>query len=604
MSQLDLLLGLLKYLIAVAYVLVILGAVGYSVVSLSGIRRHMSRVDCLLLSPAVGFGLLSAVLVFFAHHEVAISLQLVWGVVAMVVMAGLFQTAPDIAHSIALLRHQPLRATRLFRNLIAVGGVGLLPYVFLFLKRGFPTGLGTSVTWTNNDLGAYIEMATNVAVSGVADAGLITGWNAGLQASFDHPAAHPLFASIARILFRQPYQVGIVLMATVVATIFAASLVVIRRFTHGRMPLTLSIPSLVIVLNPPILAAIANFFFPQLVSIGLAIAFFAIGLALASTDDLMSRTNGISLVILFSAIYFISVEIAVILLSLSVVFIAFNCGTRRTYVAIKRSFAFSIPLLAFVIFLEIDLFRSQFEILTKMNSSGVAGWKSNFVSLSMLVGLTPTEFGGPYGAGSRLLDLCLASVVVFGIVQLARKRRLHLPSILSLGVLMTCGGLGVLRWGIDGYQTWKFITTIAPFLFLFLVVISWFAEKDSTVKNLFVVLSVVASISLMWSAQIWKETTRISYVNEDLIQISRMETTKDQTALNVLLAPFFETMAASVMTGVPTHLASPTYFFFEGQDLLYRCTLTTKDKVGEIPDPGPIAAQHGNYVLVGTPLCD
>jgi hypothetical protein len=32
------------------------------------------------------------------------------------------------------------------------------------VKPGFPSGFGTSATWTNNDLGAYIKMATNVGL--------------------------------------------------------------------------------------------------------------------------------------------------------------------------------------------------------------------------------------------------------------------------------------------------------------------------------------------------------------------------------------------------------------------------------------------------------
>ena len=604
MSLIDVAWGLTQYVVAVSYVLVVLGLVGVSFLYLCNVQRHIDWTSIFLLGPCIGVAFVGATLVFVAHHEIGVSQSVVWTLVGLVIVSGLtkfvlfiMKNGTQGSYSV----RQPLIG---LLSLASLASTGLSPYLFLLVKRGFPTGLGTSVTWTNNDLGAYIEMATNVAATGVKDAGLITGWNAGLQASFDHPAAHPIFAAVSRLLFREPYQIGIVLMSVVVSCLLGASLVVVRKFAGERTRPILLFSLLVVVMNPPVLSAIANFFFPQLLSLGLMVSYFALTLVLCKTDQPVRIWHYLPATLLLLATYFVSIEMVVILAPTFAFLASVEAGFRKSIRIIFRSVYCVAPIFVVLAVLERDLFRSQFEIFTKMNSSGVAGWKSNFVSLAMVFGATPNEFGGPYSAGSRLIDLFLVTVLLGGGVLLAFRRQLHIPAASGIVVLTSLLFAAVSRWGIDAYQTWKFVTTIVPVFYILLVVLIWKISTSHKPLNVFPVLIMVAGMSLVWSSQIWAETTRTSYVNEDLIQISRMDVTRQQTALNILLKPYFETMTASVMTGVPTHLASPSYFFFEGQELLYRCTLTTRDKIELVPDAGPIVAEHGDYVLIGSPSCD
>jgi hypothetical protein len=161
----------------------------------------------------------------------------------------------------------------------------------------------------------------------------------------------------------------------------------------------------------------------------------------------------------------------------------------------------------------------------------------------------------------------------------------------------------VQKWGIDGYQTWKLITTLAPFLMilLFIVLLSITSKGVPSAWLLIPLITVGATFS--WSGSIWKEPAA-SYLNKDLAQITQSAEIRRQVKLNVLIEPFFETMAASVMSGVPSRMSSPTYSFFEGQTLLHGCTLATDETLKTIRNHGPIVARRGQYVLVGTPACD
>jgi hypothetical protein len=159
------------------------------------------------------------------------------------------------------------------------------------------------------------------------------------------------------------------------------------------------------------------------------------------------------------------------------------------------------------------------------------------------------------------------------------------------------------KWGTDGYQAWKLITALTPFFML--VLLSLLLVTRNYEKSVFAIAVAMFTVgaTFSWSGAIWKDGQPSGYIGQDLAQILNLEKTSTQTGLNVFLAPFFETMAASVISGAPTRLVSPTYTQ-QGQPILYRCTITTTDKLPFLPDHGPIAAQRGQYILVGTPVCD
>ena len=601
MQYIEQLKGFVQYEIAIIFVLAVLATVGKSLLGLFQVEEtHGGRGDHLLLAPIVGAAVFSLPLVLLAHHGVAISSRIVWLLLLILVLPLAVRLVCDLSTS----QITSFRLSSNWRNLSVLplaALVGLLPYIQLMVKPGFPTGFGTSTTWTNNDLGAYIQMATNVGKSGVRDAGLITGWNVGLQASFDHPSAHSFFAAVARILNRQPYQVGIVLMAVVVALIFLGAISVVRQLSPSKS-YSLLLVSALVVINPPVVASICNFFYPQLFS--LSIVFGYVGLALMICRDPKNRWGSVFLALLSSGVFLISVEIAAMMIPLVSIFVLVN-NPRNLWkqivlrIAGAHTAVFGIFLLA-----ERDLFKSQFDVLTKLSSSGVAGWKSNFASPSMIFGLAPNQYSGPYSSGTRLFDaLILLTLIVICIVRVVQNRKNSIV-VVSLFSLFGLVVVATKRWGIDGYQTWKLITALTPFFMLLLLVLLLVTKnKEKSVSAIAVAMFTIGA-TFSWTGSIWKDGQASSYINVDLAQVLNLEKTSTQTGLNVFLAPYFETMAASVISGAPTRMVSPHYQLGQGQPILYRCTITTVDKLPLLPEHGPIVAQRGQYVLVGTPACD
>jgi hypothetical protein len=138
-----------------------------------------------------------------------------------------------------------------------------------------------------------------------------------------------------------------------------------------------------------------------------------------------------------------------------------------------------------------------------------------------------------------------------------------------------------------------------------LLLVSLFLMGNNTEKSMSVVaismLTVGATFS--WSGFVWKDAQASSFINPDVAEVALSASSDRQDGINILLSPFFETMAVSAITGVPSHLSSMTYQFSTGQELRYSCTLTTIDRVVEIRNSGPIVHRRGDYVLIGSPKC-
>lgn len=600
MQYIEQLKGFIQYEIAIVMVLAVLSLVGKSCLKMFRVENEDNGIDDrLFLAPAIGAAVFSLPLVLLAHHGVAISSRIVWSVVVLLVLPlalGQIWNVKKSRPSSSLLIFQ----LRSWSVIPVAAAIGLLPYVQLMIKPEFPAGFGTSATWTNNDLGVYIQMATNVGSAGIRDAGLVTGWNAGLQASFDHPAAHSFFVAVARILDREPYQVGIVLIATIIAMILLGSVFVVRQLSQSKRYSLLLISSLVVI-NPPVVAAVSNFFYPQLFSLSIVIGY--LGLAMSTSRNIETTWSPVLLGLISAAVFLISVEIAAMMIPLVSVFI-FATGPRNQWrklvvrVVGAHLFVFGI---FFVV--ENDLFKSQLDVLTKLSGSGVAGWKSNFVSPSMIFGLVPNQYAGPYSSATRLFDVvilvALATICITKVVQLRRNAHIALALLTLIGLVT----VAVRKWGVDGYQTWKLITSLTPLLMLLVLSLLLVTKNKERSTSAIVIAMFTVGATFSWTGSIWKESEVSSFINEDLAQIMNLEKTSTQTGLNVLLAPFFETMAASVISGAPTRLSSPTYFS-KGDPILFRCTITTEEKLNLLPNHGPIEAQRGPYVLVGTPACD
>jgi hypothetical protein len=601
MQYLEQLKGFVQYEIAIILVLAVLATVGKSLLGLFQVEETDSGwSDDLLLAPSVGAAVLSLPLVLLAHHGVGISSRIVWSVLSILMLPLAVSKVRGFKKSKPALSDLTFHWRR-WSVLPLAATVGLLPYLQLMVKPDFPAGFGTSATWQNNDLGAYIQMATNVGKSGVRDAGLVTGWNAGLQASFDHPAAHSFFAAVARILNRQPYQVGIVLMASIIATVLLGATFVIRQLSQSKQ-YSLIIIAVLVVMNPPVVASICNFFYPQLFSLSIVIGY--IGLALIASRSTQKIWSWILLALLSASVFLISVEIAVMMIPLATIFVLANIPRIFWNQIVVKIAVAHMVVLGFFFITEFDLFKSQFNVLTKLSSSGVAGWKANFVSPSMIFGLVPNQYSGPYSSGTRLFDAFIL-VALFAIcsIKVVHSRR-NLPLVATLFSILGLVTIATQKWGIDGYQTWKLVTALTPFFML--VLLSLLLVTRNSEKSGFAIAIAMFTVgaTFSWSGAIWKDAQRSSYINEDLAQVLNLEETSTQKGLNVFLAPFFETMAASVISGAPTGMISPTYQLNRGQPILYRCTITTIDKLPLLPEHGPIVAQRGQYVLVGTPTCD
>lgn len=596
MSQLT---GYGQYFGAVALLLFVLGLIGLSTIVSLGAQKVLSVHEVILLTPVIGLAVITVPVTILASYEIAISSAVVWILVGLFIGSAVVISV--IRQQLEEIREVLVLCCRKLHLWILGVFVGFIPYYSLFLKEGFPVGFGTSATWTNNDLGAYVQMATNVGEAGIADAGLVTGWNAGLQASFDHPGSHALFAAVGRILHREPYQIGLVLMALILCLMFLAAVAVIGRIAKREPSISVFLAAVVVVVNPPLIAATTNFFYPHLASIALTICFLALLLAITEADK--TRGAFVILGLLTVATWLISIEIAAVMITLSSLFVI-SQRSKMDRLSLLRG----LILGHLVVFLagsliRFTLLRSQFDVLTRMPTSGVAGWKTNFASPSMLLGLVPTQFGGPYSQGVRFWDV-LFVIAVMGLLVIAVVKKLIHPNVLG-GV--TAFGFSILvaiqKWGIDGYQTWKLITTLTPFIFILLVVVFLSLSKIGSLGSLVLVPLLTVGASYSWSGSIWNDSSA-SFLSQELSQITHTEEIQRQVGLNVLIEPFFRTMSASVMSGVPTRMSSPNYYFFEGQELLYRCTLATEETLKSIKNPGPIIARRGHYVLVGTPACD
>ena len=327
------------------------------------------------------------------------------------------------------------------------------------------------------------------------------------------------------------------------------------------------------------------------------------GLALIASRNAQNFLTSILLALLSTSVILISVEIAAMMIPLATIFVL-ACSPRIFWnQVIARIAGAHIAVLGFFFVTEFDLFKSQFDILTKLSGSGVAGWPSNFVSPSMIFGLAPNQYSGPYSSGTRLFDaLILLALLAICITKVVHNRK-NIPLVAALFSMLGLVVIATQKWGIDGYQTWKLITALTPFFML--VLLSLLLVTRNNEKSVFMVAVAMFTVgaTFSWTGAIWKDGQPSGYIGQDLAQILNLEKTSTQTGLNVFLAPFFETMAASVISGAPTRMVSPTYTQ-QGQPILYRCTITTTDKLPFLPDHGPIAAQRGQYVLVGTPVCD
>jgi hypothetical protein len=465
----------------------------------------------------------------------------------------------------------------------------------------FTSGFGTSASWTNNDLGAYIQMATNIVAAGHSDAGFVVGWNAGHQASFDHPAAQSFFAGASQLLFRSPFQMGIVVMSVVLATLFLATISVAR--TLGNVKSTQLFVGLgFVVINPAIVSATSNFFFAQILAIALVMAIFASFLSLSRYES--SQLHYFLIPIISVAALLVSVEIAVVMIPVVWLFSALKTRSESLLGHVKKTLVSHLTVIGVALIFLWKVLESQINVLRRTTIGNIAGWESNYTSISALLGFAPTQLGGPYTDGTRVFDVLIVLIFVFVVGWGLFKSAVNVPALLAVAVLAAFLAVAFVKWGSTSYQTWKLISTLFPFFAVLIFSIRRGNDPltSSPIRNVLPLL--VIGLTFSWSGFIWKDVQLSSFINPDVSEVALSEAAKRQPGINVALSPFFETMALSVVSGIPTQMMSPSYQFSGGQDIKYSCTLTTREKLAGLADVGPIVHERGNYVLVGTPRCD
>lgn len=596
----------LQYPVAVAIAIGVFAIVGLAVMRAVDMRTTMSPRHRLYLAPGVGMASVTLVATVISRYKVGISASVTW-----LVIFGVTVTCGGFA-ALTRRRRPPVddnhgavgwSASGLGSWLASASVVGFGPYVQLFLRDLIPAGYMTSATWTNNDLGVYLLGAANVQKAGIANAGLMAGVDMGEYARFDHPATHVLFSVVSGIFRTAPHKVGIVFMATAIGVLWSASVVVIEKLTERQLSSGRALLLSVMILNVGVAATVGNFFISQLVSIAYMMVVF--GVVAAMLHDRINPWVAIVVAVVVLTGFVTSPEITVPFTPIVVLVCLLHArawrNMRQTAIAIA---VFILSVGVFAAF-RYELLSSQFEVLTRTAGFAEAGWRSNFLSLVTLGGLAPGQYGGPYTTTVRSLD---AVILVLGILWIGRRFLTRTSGLgVPAGILVT-GLMPIVaasRWGVDAYRTWKLVVTCTPFFVLLVLALAWRRHpRSSRGESISIVAClVVLGASFSWTSGVWRDAGPTSYINSNLASLAATPEARRQVALNISVAPYFETMGAASLVGNGAVMASPSYFLPNGQPLVSACTLTTLQNLATLKKHGPVIAQRGNYVLVGTPRC-
>lgn len=598
-----------EYLLVVLVGLAIFAVVGHLLIATIGPTTIIQSRTRVLLAPGVGMAATVLVATIVSRYGIGITSGVTWVIIGGFVLVG---------GSVAVLRRLAGRgaspsptgdgpgtsARQSLGWLIVAPLVGLAPYFQLFLRSDSPARHLTSATWTNNDLGAYLMLASNVRLAGTRDAGLLTGFDLGRAASFDHPGTQVLFAFVSGMFRTLPHRVGIVTIAIALGAMWCATVATVELLTDRTLSMSRSLVLSAVIVNVAIVSVTANFFLSQIVS--LMYVFVLFGLLVAAMRAGPEWRTAIVAAIVFLACYVSSPEIALpmgaLIASVTLVEARAWRSTLR-WLAAAATFAATVVVFALVRY---ELFASQFEVITRNAGHVEAGWKSNFSSVMMLAGLAPNQFGGPFGRVVTLMDVGILVVIGIWMLRHLVTRRTNPGIFLGVALVGTLLVVASLRWGFDGYRTWKLVATCTPIVFVLLFTLAWSGHRDNarTARIAHAAGLVVVGATIAWSASVWAGWSPSRYVEPSLMELAATPEVARQRGVNIDVGPYFETMAAAVLVGDGAQMISPSYYWPFGQPPKGTCTLTTRKKAEEMKEKGPIVASRGAYVLVGTPRCD
>lgn len=599
------LVGHAQYIVAVIALLLVFGSVGVLLLTAAHLNQKLGAKNTVLLGPGVGMAVVATTLVVIAKSGTGISAGVTWATAGLTGVLGL---------AINFIQRRRGRTLQDLGLIPVIGSamrwyplislVGLAPFLQLFVLGKIPAGFGTSVTWQNPDLGVYLLYASNVGRVGLTNSELLMGINLGDFVSFDHPALAPLFAGTAHLLGRAPHQMGIVFMATALSIITSGAIVTIEMLANRKFGYLRSMVIAVVVLNVAVTMIAGNFFISQVVSIALMTTLLAV--AVSSGLSGPSRRAGLIASVVIIACYLTSPEITFVLAPLALAVGLIRLPLAQCLRSIRGFVAAMIAMLTVFAVVQSDLVTDQLDVIRRNSVGGAAGWRWEFLSFLRVGGIATNDFAGPFSPTVRLFDLFILIVVVGWIVMCTVRRPRDFSASLGLGAITAILSLAVVRWGANEYQTWKMVATLTPFAAMFLLSLAW---RDSTLsprteKISIAVCLLVAGGSLGFSNLMWRDISKSNWINSDLVAVATSAEARRQSQVDIDVAPFFETMAAGSLVGVPVRLVSQSYYFPDGQSGEGRCTLTTRQKMKDMRKPGPVVVQSGPYVLVGTPRCD
>lgn len=578
---------LMEYYFSTLVLILIFGLIGDTLISLARIQRAQDQTFNYLISPIIGLSVLSLIVLGIIRFGDGLPQYSLWG---LVVTAGAWRLSKSNKCDF-------LAAKKLIKYPILSALIGQATYLPFFMRKSNSPLSITGATWQNNDLGAYIQMATNIVRSGFNENGLIDNYPFGLQASFDHPAAQGVFAMVSQLLNRKPYEIGIIAMSSVVGSLALGCMAAISKMWRDNS--TIIAIGFVCVFNPVFALMILYYFFGQI----LAISFmFGVFLVFFLEDEFHWRMSLLASCVTLSA-FLTSPEVAIALFPI-LAFVGMISNSTSIKIFLESAVRLTISLLityGVAILIYGESFSKQFSVLSRATQGGIAGWSLDLTSSSGFFGLLGSQIGGPYSSIVRFFDLAIIFGLICCVICFFHKNKITV----GLTVLLASAGLvQVLAysiWGLDTYQSWKTLATFSFFIFfaIFAIFGSSGSQRSATTV-VFVAIFIVGS-TYNYVGHAWKDATA-KHIEHDLVEIISSNEFERQTAINLLLGDPFETMSASAIPGIPVRMSSSSYQYGGGQSLKYLCTLTKKNLL-ESFEHGDVIFEKGEYLIVGTPKC-
>ena len=467
-----------------------------------------------------------------------------------------------------------------------------------------------SFTLGNNDLGVYLIDSTNIAKTGYLNSGDIISLDPTHWIATDHPAAKSFLAVTPALFNLKNWQfgnIGMIFLVTLLSTGLMTLAKDVLKIRNG----TSSLITLASLTSPYIFYTVGNFFLAQVMCLPL--------LLLGINSVLLKmriRKRILIQSITFAALLITSSELSIVLflLTLSIQILNKILKMARRDKQVKSDYLnvledLHITLDSFILGC-IAVLPWAFSAINQFSISaknGIGGWP-------LFVWNPLTWFGvSPIGAKNSIISvLCLFFIIFLKFLFKSNLRNSRNSLAYGLlGIVFSLMILGVLKWGTSGYQTWKLFTTLQPLLVvLILSTIIPRKMKRRFFNNLTVVLMIFLSALQIFSGI--QQSKKIfphkdfnhHVISTDFRLLLSSEIAKRQVSLDILVQPYFETMASSSIAQVPVNFVSPTYYS-GGEFWPFRstCTVTKKEFLDRLNKNPQIRAQVGDYLLVDNPRC-